>query len=91
MRPIAVMSLDRLVSVQDYADFSRTFAGIGKAALALSDGHRQLVYVTIAGADDIPIDPTSDLYQNLVEALQQVRRSRPADPGGSPRAGSRWC
>ena len=29
--PLAVMSLDRLVSVQDYADFARTFAGIGKA------------------------------------------------------------
>ena len=25
--PLAVMSLDRLVSVQDYADFTRTFAG----------------------------------------------------------------
>ena len=72
------MSLDRLVSVQDYADFTRTFAGIGKAdARRLSDGRRQLVHVTIAGADDIPIDPTSDLYRNLLIALAQVRRSGP--------------
>jgi len=69
--PLAVMSLDRLVSVQDYADFTRTFAGIGKAsATRLSDGRRQLVHVTIAGADDIPIDPTSDLYHNLLVALR---------------------
>ncbi|HEU5239492.1 MAG TPA: putative baseplate assembly protein, partial [Pyrinomonadaceae bacterium] len=69
--PLAVMSLDRLVSVQDYADFTRMFAGIGKAsATRLSDGRRQLVHVTIAGVDDIPIDTTSDLYQNLLVALR---------------------
>jgi predicted phage baseplate assembly protein len=70
--PLAVMSLDRLVSVQDYADFTRTFAGIGKAAaLRLSDGQRELVEITIAGEDDVPIDPSSDLYQNLALALAQ--------------------
>ncbi len=70
--PLAVMALDRLVSVQDYADFARTFAGIGKAsAVCLSDGLRQVVHVTIAGANDIPIDPESDLYRNLVLALRQ--------------------
>src|SRR5262249_54092047 len=69
--PLAVLSLDRLVSLQDYADFARTFAGIGKSAVArLSDGRRQLVHLTIAGADDIPIDSTSDLYRNLLEALR---------------------
>jgi hypothetical protein len=69
--PLAVMSLDRLVSTQDYADFARTFAGIGMAsAVRLSDGRRQLVHVTVAGADDIPIEKTSDLYRNLVKALR---------------------
>ena len=70
--PIAVKALDRLVSVVDYADFARTFAGIGKASAArLSDGRRQLVHVTIAGAGDIPIDVNSGLYRNLVRALHQ--------------------
>jgi hypothetical protein len=70
--PLAVMSLDRLVSVQDYEDFARTFAGIGKASAArLSDGRRQTVFLTIAGADDIPIAETSDLYQNLRLALHK--------------------
>jgi hypothetical protein len=70
--PLAVMALDRLLSTQDYADFARTFAGIGKAGAArLSDGRRQLVYVTIAGADDIPIEKHSDLYTNLELALRE--------------------
>jgi baseplate J-like protein len=68
--PLAVKALDRLVSVQDYEDFARTFAGIGKArAMELSDSRRQLIHVTIAGADDIPIEETSDLFRNLRQAL----------------------
>ena len=69
--PLTVTALDRLVSVQDYADFSRTFAGIGKSVAArIPDGRRELVHVTIAGADDIPIDETSDLFHNLLKALR---------------------
>jgi uncharacterized phage protein gp47/JayE len=70
--PVAVLALDRLVSTEDHADFARTFAGIGKATAArLSDGRRQVVHVTIAGVDDIPIDVNSDLYRNLVQALHR--------------------
>jgi uncharacterized phage protein gp47/JayE len=73
--PLAVMALDRLVSVQDYADFARTFAGVGKASAArLAGRHGALVHVTIAGAGDTTqahIDKNSDLYRNLRLALQQ--------------------
>lgn len=70
--PLAVMALDRLVSVRDYADFARLFAGIGKAgALLLPGAGGQLVQVTIAGIDDIPIDASSDLYRNLAAALRR--------------------
>jgi predicted phage baseplate assembly protein len=66
--PLAVLALDRLVSVPDYADFARTFGGVGKAvAKTLGDG----VHVTIAGAGDAPIDPSSDLHRNLLEALRR--------------------
>jgi predicted phage baseplate assembly protein len=69
--PLAVMALDRLVATQDYADFARTFAGIGKAhAVRLSDHVRQVVHVTIAGVDDVPIDADSDLFRNLRKALR---------------------
>lgn len=77
--PLAVQALDRVVSVQDYADFARTFAGIAKAnARLLSDGRRQVVHLTIAGQDNIPIDPTSDLYQNLFLALRKL--GNPSEP-----------
>jgi len=70
--PMAVMALDRLVSIKDYADFARTYAGIGKAISAkLSDGRRQMVHVTVAGEADISIDQNSDLYRNLVTSLEQ--------------------
>lgn len=69
--PLAVMALDRLVATQDYADFARTFGGIGKAhAVRLSDHVRQVVHVTIAGVDDVPIDQDSDLFRNLRKALR---------------------
>lgn len=71
--PLAVMALDRLVSLQDYSDFTRTFAGIAKAsARRLSDRRSQFIHLTIAGVDDIPIDPVSDLYRNLREALRNL-------------------
>jgi predicted phage baseplate assembly protein len=70
--PLAVMALDRLVSTEDYADFARMFGGVGKAAATrLTDGRQQVVCVTIAGADDIPIEPTSDLFRNLGAALHR--------------------
>jgi hypothetical protein len=70
--PMALMALDRLISVQDYEDFARTYAGIAKASAArLSDGRRQVVQLTIAGSDDIPIATTSDLFVNLRQALHQ--------------------
>ncbi|HEV2830115.1 MAG TPA: putative baseplate assembly protein [Pyrinomonadaceae bacterium] len=70
--PLAVLALDRLVSISDYADFARTFGGVGKAfSIRLSDGIRELVHVTIAGADDIPIAADSDVLRNLRLALNQ--------------------
>jgi predicted phage baseplate assembly protein len=71
--PLAVMALDRLVSMPDYADFTRTFAGIAKAVAArASDGQREFVLLTIAGVDDAPIDKTSDLYRDLLASLRKL-------------------
>jgi hypothetical protein len=75
--PIALQALDRLVSVRDYADFARTFAGIGKSsATRLSDGRGQIVHVTIAGVDDIPILESSDLFANLSLAFARLGDAR---------------
>ncbi len=68
--PLAVSALDRLVSVPDYEDFTRSRAGIGRAAAAqLFDGARQVVHVTVAGVDDIPIAEDSDILRTLRSAL----------------------
>lgn len=70
--PLAVSALDRLVSVQDYADFARTRIGIGRATAArLYDGRRQVVHVTVAGMDDGPIDEHADLLPVLRTALAE--------------------
>lgn len=83
--PLSVLALERLVSVSDYADFSRRFAGIAKAtAVQASDGTRQLVFLSIAGVDDAPIDKDSDLYRNLLLALR-----RHGDPDQPVRVESR--
>jgi len=69
--PTTTLALDRLVSVQDYADYARTFAGIAKAdAVRLPDRGRTVVHLTIAGAADAAIDPTSDLYLALLGSLR---------------------
>ena len=74
--PLAVLSLDRLVSLRDYADFARTYAGIAKAsavrasAAKVNNGHGAMVDVVVAGLDDIPIAPDSDLLQNLARSLR---------------------
>ncbi|MFJ6620693.1 putative baseplate assembly protein [Kitasatospora sp. NPDC091335] len=68
--PLAVTALDRLVSVPDYEDFARSRAGIGRASAGrLSDGRRELVHVTVAGVDDIPLTADSDLIRTLHAAL----------------------
>lgn len=71
--PLAVTDLDRLVSIRDYEDFALNFAGIGKASAArLPDGLREVIHVSIAGVDDIPIREDSDLFKNLLIALHRA-------------------
>ncbi|WP_128913957.1 putative baseplate assembly protein [Granulicella sibirica] len=75
--PIALLALDRLVSVSDYASFARAYAGIAKASSALiSDGRRLTIHLTIAGNGDIVIDPNSLFYQNLLLALMKYGELR---------------
>jgi predicted phage baseplate assembly protein len=68
--PLGVRAFDRLVSVQDYADFARTFAGIGKAHAERGVWQgRPVVRLTIAGAGDALIADDAELYRNLSDAL----------------------
>ncbi|HEY4263451.1 MAG TPA: putative baseplate assembly protein, partial [Schlesneria sp.] len=65
--PLAVTAMDRLVSVQDYEDFARTYAGIGKASASLLQGG---VQVTIAGLDPEPLEQDNPLFKNLQRAFE---------------------
>ncbi|MBV6696776.1 putative baseplate assembly protein [Kitasatospora aureofaciens] len=68
--PLRLRALDRLVSVQDYEDFTRARAGIGKAsAVKLFDGTREVVHITVAAVGDAPVDPLSDLFTMLERSL----------------------
>jgi predicted phage baseplate assembly protein len=68
--PLTVLTLDRIVSLTDYEDFARAFAGIGKAsAVELWRGDRHLVHVTVAGPDGAEVPGDSDTYRNLAGAI----------------------
>jgi predicted phage baseplate assembly protein len=72
--PLTVMTLDRVVSLTDYEDFGRAFAGIGKArATALWRGERRIMHLTVAGPAGAEVDPASDAFRNLVKALDAQR------------------
>jgi hypothetical protein len=71
--PLTVLTLDRIVSLQDYEDFARAFAGIGKAlATWVWNGQHQGVFVTVAGPKGAFVDVDSPLYQNLVAGMQKA-------------------
>jgi predicted phage baseplate assembly protein len=71
--PLTVLTLDRIVSLQDYEDFARAFAGIGKArATWVWNGQQQGVFVTVAGPNGASVETDSFLYQNLIAAMQKA-------------------
>jgi hypothetical protein len=71
--PLTALTLDRIVSLDDYQSFAQAFAGVGKAqAVALWSGQIEKVYITVAAADGTSIDPTMPLYQTLVQAIERA-------------------
>jgi hypothetical protein len=63
-----------VVSLADFEDFVRRFAGVGKAqARLLHVGPRDVLHITIADTEEQPIPKTSDLYRMLVQAIYENR------------------
>lgn len=74
--PRTVLTMDRIVSVQDFEDFARSFAGIGKARASLIwNGYNRIVHLTIAGSDGLPVETDSTLYTNLMTSLDTMRHN----------------
>ena len=71
--PLTVLTLERAVSLQDYEDFARTFAGIAKAlATEIWENRARGVVLTIAGPNGAAIRPDSALHTNLLAALRRA-------------------
>ncbi|HEY3057556.1 MAG TPA: putative baseplate assembly protein [Chloroflexota bacterium] len=71
--PLTVLTLDRIVSLRDFEDFTRAFAGVGKAhATRLWNGRAQVAHLTVGGAGGGPVDPVTTL-PNLLAAIEGVR------------------
>lgn len=71
--PLTVRTLGRIVSLQDYEDFTRAFSGIGKArATVVSAGGVQTVHITVAASTGGVVPADSVLYTNLVQAIAQA-------------------
>jgi predicted phage baseplate assembly protein len=67
--PITVLVLDRVVSLQDYEDFARGYAGIAKALATWTwDGQTRGVFVTVAGPDGAAI--SDDVIELLTGAIR---------------------
>jgi hypothetical protein len=74
--PLTVLTLDRVVSLQDFEDFANAFSGIGKAqANVVWDGEQRVIHVTVAGADGGDVSSDSELHKNLIAGLQAARHS----------------
>jgi predicted phage baseplate assembly protein len=69
--PLTVLTLGRIVSLQDYEDFARTFSGVDKALATWTwFGEKRGVFVTVAGPNGTEVSKASDLYKNLLQAMK---------------------
>jgi uncharacterized phage protein gp47/JayE len=70
---LPILTLDRIVSLQDYEDFARAFAGVAKALATWSwIGQARGVFVTVAGADGAQLAETGQTYINLLAAMRKA-------------------
>jgi predicted phage baseplate assembly protein len=72
--PLTVRTLERVVSLRDFEDFTSTFPGISKAkAVQLWSAQVLAIHLTIAGNEGNEVSADTKLYQSLEAALEQVR------------------
>ncbi|MGY1409189.1 putative baseplate assembly protein [Luteimonas sp. A611] len=68
--PLGTRTLGRVVSLLDYADFARAYAGIAKASSqVLQLAHGNVVAITVAGQDGAVIGESNPVWSNLRDAL----------------------
>jgi hypothetical protein len=68
--PSSVMTIDRIVSLEDVGDFAAATAGIAKAAVNwIWDGSRYVACVTVAGPGGAAVATGTAQYTNLLAAM----------------------
>jgi hypothetical protein len=68
--PLTVLTLDRVVSLQDFEDFARAFAGVAKAGATWTwFGQTRGVFITVAGADggEVSLDGRQTLKDSIAK------------------------
>jgi hypothetical protein len=69
--PQTVLTLGRAVSIADYENYARTFAGIAKAsAIWIPSGPGRGVFLTVAGVGGAALPAGNPTLSNLVTSLQ---------------------
>jgi predicted phage baseplate assembly protein len=69
--PMHVRTLDRAISISDYADYAAIFAGVAKAsAIWIPSGPARGVHVTIAGPGGETFEPTDPTVTALIASLR---------------------
>jgi len=70
--PLTVLTLDRIVSLQDYEDFAYAYTGIAKAIANWTwDGEKRAVFVTVAGPKGAAVVQGSTLHDNLLASMRK--------------------
>jgi predicted phage baseplate assembly protein len=71
--PLHVLTLERVVSLDDYQDYAIAFAGIARALATWTwFGRTRGVVVTVAGPGGALLDPQGDTIANLAAALHNA-------------------
>lgn len=67
---LTIMTLDRIVSLEDYQDFASAYLGVSKAlAVWIWNGEQRMVLLTVAGVNGAVIQPTDDTGTALQNAI----------------------
>jgi predicted phage baseplate assembly protein len=68
--PLHVLTLERVVSLEDYQNYALAFAGIAKALATWTwVGRTRGVFLTVAGANGTVFQPDDPTVTNLIKAL----------------------
>ncbi len=75
--PLTVLTLDRVVSLKDYADFARGFGGIAKALATWTwNGDARGVFLTVASERGDDVIESGTLHSLRLEALRRAGDAR---------------